>query len=130
MSCTKEDDVELLFFDKTWYIIGATTNGNHINNNDIKALYSDPNTYFIHFNSHYSFSGKLSVDSPISGNWQVDGKKQKIKISILNDNSIASTTLNTTIYNILQKATSYSGDMNNITIKQNNYNYINFSSKK
>jgi len=128
-SCGQEDDIESIFFDKIWYISSLTINGVPIKGDEIKELYLNKESYYIFFYSNYSFSGVLSKNTAISGTCQINGKKHIIHI-MFDDNLIASTTFNNSIYNILKNSSYYSGDTNNITIYQNKSNFINFTNKK
>lgn len=130
LSCDKEDDIDDIFIGKTWYVTGATINGTSITGDDIKSLYVSPSSYMIYFSSDNTFNGILAAGSHISGSWNADGKKQKMSMSFAKSENVNVTTLSSNIYNVLKDATSYSGDVNNIQIKEDHKNFVRFTSNR
>ena len=129
-SCDNEDDIDDIFVGKTWYVTGATINGTSISGDDIKSLYVSPSSYMIYFSSDNTFSGILAASSNISGKWTADGKKQKMTMTFSKAENVNSSTLSSNIYNILKDATSYSGDVNNIQIKEDKKNFVRFTNNR
>ena len=130
VSCNNEDDIESIFSGKTWYITGATINGRSIGGDDIKELYLVNQSYMLYFSSDNSFSGVICPDSYVSGRWSADGHNNKINLDFNKYDNVNNTVLSTNIFNILKSSQSYSGDINNLIIKNNSENYVRFSSNK
>lgn len=129
-SCDKEDDIDDIFVGKTWYVTGATINGNSLTGDEIKQLYVSPSSYMIHFSSDNTFSGTLVAGSHISGSWDADGKRQKISMHFTQSENVNQSTVSSNIYNILKDAATYSGDVNNIQIKEDKKNFVRFTSSR
>ncbi len=129
-SCNKEDDTDSIFNGYTWYISGVTINNKSINGEDIKTIYKSPTTYYIHFNSDQTFTGKLSGSSSLSGSWEVQSKKREFSLTIINKENVNSITLDQNIFTILQNIRFYAGDTNNMCLKADNRNLINFTRNK
>lgn len=126
-SCENEDDISLIFEGKTWKITGGMINGNELNGEELRSLYTASNTFFLVFNT-YGFSGVLAEGSEISGTWKANGKNRQLTINITEAKGAESTTLSYNIYKVLSQATSYSGDQNILCLRQDKYNYIRITS--
>jgi len=129
-SCSESDDINSIFFDRTWYVTGATINGKSLNGEDVKSFYTNKDSYYIHLLSNYTFTGKMDYESYISGVWNVDGTKHLINFKINNVNNVETNKISQVIFNIFLKTSSYSGDTNNIILKQDRNNCIYMSRNK
>lgn len=129
-SCTEEDDIESIFSDRTWYVSGLNINGSNANGDDIKSIYTVSESYFIHFSSNNTFSGILVNGSSLSGKWDANGKDKSISLHFTEAVNVESTTLSANIYRILTNVSSYSGDENNIELRQNRTNFVRMSNRK
>lgn len=125
-NCENSDDIEEIFIGKNWKIHGATFNGVAINGKVVNELYSSTDSYWINF-SVTTFEGKLQLGNYIRGIWSADGKSKAIQIKIKTNLDINSSTLGQQIYQVLDKATSYSGDSNVLTIYQDRNNFVRLS---
>lgn len=128
-SCAKEDDVQAIFEGKTWYVTGAVINGQSIDGAEITALFASQETYLLRFSST-TFTGILASGSSLAGTWSADGKHQTLSLKIQQADQVNATTLSRNLYNILNSATSYSGDTHILYIKADNKNYIQFDVSK
>ncbi len=129
-SCTAEDDIESIFYDKTWYITGASINGVKLNGSDIKTLYNEIETYYVFFGSNNTFTCILDRYCHITGIWTADGKNQMFDITIKELTNTNNNVLSTNLYNIIKNVKIYKGDTNNLTLSQDGQNYINLSINK
>ena len=125
-NCENSDDIEEIFIGKNWKIHGATFNGVAINGKVVNELYSSADSYWINFSST-TFEGKLQSGNHIRGIWSADGKSKSIQINIKTNLDINSSTLGQQIYQVLDNATSYSGDSNVLTIYQDRNNFVRLS---
>lgn len=125
-SCSNSDDLDAIFYGKTWYIHGVTINGKKVVSG-IKEIYEHPGTYQINFTSS-TFNGTLASGSTVSGNWKADGKEHTFHMDFIQDTGVNNTELSANIYQILKNATSYSGDVNILKISMDKNNFIELSS--
>ena len=125
-SCSSSDDLDAIFYGKTWYIHGVTINGKKVVS-EIKEIYETPGTYQINFTPS-TFTGILTSGSTISGTWSADGKKQSIMLHFDKQDGVNQTELSSNIFQILKSATSYSGDVNVLKISKDKNNFIELSS--
>ncbi|MCR5312303.1 MAG: DUF4847 family protein [Bacteroidaceae bacterium] len=128
ISCSTEDDLDDLFVGKTWYMTGATINGN-VMNSDIKNLYSSGESAYYIFFSTNTFQAVLSNNKSFSGTWTADGKEKTIQLTISKGASNMGS-YDTNLYSIIKKITSYKGDANAMILMQDENNYIRFSTSR
>lgn len=128
-SCSKEDDIEEIFMDKSFYINGATIQGTAMNE-DVKQLYQHLDSYYITFGSDGTFSGKLDRDCIIGGRWSADGKKKSIHFEINTFSNPSASILSEKLKQIFSDAKTYSGDANVVIVQANEQNFIRLSTKK
>lgn len=128
-NCESEDDVNEIFNGHTWFITGATVDGTSLTGDEIAALYTNTSSYYLTFSAS-TFSGVLVTGSIVNGTWSADGGDHSISMTFATATNATATSLSSAIYNILRQATSYSGDSNNLIIKQDSRNYVRFSSSK
>lgn len=129
-ACDDEDDIGSIFSGKTWYVSGGEINGNPIAGDNLKSIYAVAATYMIYFSSDQSFSGVLAPGSSIAGTWKANGKSNSMTLQFSKSDNVNASALSTNIYNVLKGATSYSGDENNIRIKEDSHNYIRFTNNR
>lgn len=122
-ACQNEDDVEDIFVGRTWYIVGATINGQQYDGDELKELYAQADSYHLTFSIN-SFSGILVAGSSLNGQWSADGKHHTLTIQVKNANNVEASTVSRNIYNVLRNVTTYSGDVNNLIIQQDSQNFI------
>jgi len=122
-ACQNEDDIADIFIGRTWYIVGATINGQQYDGNEIKELYAQADSYHLTFAVN-SFSGILVAGSSLNGQWTADGKHHTLTLQVKNANNVEASTVSRNIYNVLRNVTSYSGDVNNLIIQQDSQNFI------
>lgn len=132
-ACDNDDDIDAIFYGKTWYIVGGYINGQPFTSDDIKQLYptggASANQYVINFATQ-TFSGKLIAGSSFSGTWSADANSRKFTMNFTQTSNIFSNTLDKNIYEILSNATSYSGDENVMQINSSKGSYISFNSNR
>ncbi len=128
-SCSLEDDLDEIFYGKTWYMNGATINGMKLNS-DVKNFYTDTgtNAYYVSFSSG-TFQGALSAGVTFSGTWTADGKKHTIALTV-NQKPNADTAFDKQIYNILSAVTSYESGAEFLLLKEDGDNQIFFGSSR
>lgn len=124
-SCSLEDDIDEIFYGKTWYMNGATINGMKLNA-DIKNFYTEAgtNAYYIAF-SPGTFQGVLSSGVTFSGTWTADGKKHRITLKVTNNTEIDKT-FDKQIFNIISSITSYESGAEYLLLKEDNDNKVFF----
>lgn len=126
-SCDNDDDLNEIFQGKTWKITGATIKGQSINGDEVKSLYTQTGTYTLTF-SGQTFAGTLAAGSALSGTWKANGGKHTIQFTITDAHDTESTRLSADIYDIITRATTYSGDANILSIRVDEHNFIRLSS--
>lgn len=126
-ACSNEDDVNTIFLGKTWQITSATTEGETLNGEEIKELYSQDGTYYIVFTAS-TFTGALVSGSSIAGKWWADGDSHDLRLNFTTAQQVNASYVSRTIYDILANSTAYTGDENTLTIKKDSKNYILMSS--
>ncbi len=110
LACSDDgDDIEEIFGNKTWYIVGGVMNGNNIEGEDLRQFYSNP--YYLKFTNN-SVSGALEQGSEFAGYWTANGENKTISFDIRNYREGNVTPLSKKIRNIIEKTTHYSGDAN------------------
>ena len=124
LSCDNEDDIGTIFTGKTWYMTGGEINGTPITGEELKNIYAVPESYLIYFSPDKSFTGILVFGSSFSGTWTANGKNNSMTLNFNKFENVNGSALSTNIFNILKVTTSYSGDENNIKIKEDSHNYI------
>lgn len=129
-ACEREDDIDIIFIGKTWYMNGGTFNGKGMNA-DVKNFYADGQNaaYCITFNSANTFHGMLKAGIPFSGKWSVDGKKHKISMTF-DAKPQTSDIFDLQIYNVLRNAESYESGGNYLFIKQDKDNVVLFGTTR
>jgi len=129
-ACDDEDDIGSIFSGKTWYVSGGEINGNPIVGDNLKSIYAVASTYMIYFSADQSFTGVLAQGSSIAGTWKANGKNNSMTLQFSKSDNVNASALSNNIYNVLKDAKSYSGDENNIMIKEDSHNYIRFTNKR
>lgn len=124
-SCDNEDDISDIFVGRTWYVTGATVNGQSIDGDELKEIYAQADSYHLTFTAT-AFSGCLVVGSTLSGSWTADGKSHAISLQIKDAKSVESSTVSRNIYYILRDAASYKGDVNELRIYKDSQNFVRF----
>lgn len=124
-SCDNEDDIADIFVGRTWYVTGATVNGQSIDGDELKEIYSQADSYHLTFTTT-AFSGCLVAGSTLSGTWTADGKNHTISLQIKDAANVESSTVSRNIYYILRGATSYKGDVNELRIYKDSQNFVRF----
>lgn len=127
--CALEDDVSDIFVGRTWYIIGATINGQRIDGDELKELYVNADSYFLTF-ALQTFSGRLVSGSSLSGTWAVDGKDHTISLQVTHTSNTDASVVSRNICNVLRNATTYSGDTHQIIIYADKQNFVRFYESK
>lgn len=127
--CSNEDDVSDIFVGRTWYITGATINGQSIDGDELKELYTNTDSYFLTF-ALQTFSGRLVAGSTISGTWTVDGKDHTISLQVSQAYNTDASVVSRNIYNVLRNAATYSGDTHQIIIYADKQNFVRFYESK
>lgn len=127
-SCEREDDIDEIFTDKTWYMNGKMFNGIK-SNDDVRHFYDyDKNGYFIVFNDA-NFTCTLSQGLTLSGRWKADGKKQSL--TLIFDNTPSNLLpFDREILEILKNCKSYSSGADYMRIKKDKNNYVLFGTKR
>ena len=127
-SCKKEDDLDKIFYGRTWYMASGKIQGQPIVGDNLKKFYSSENAYYVSFGTE-TVTGSLEAGRTFSGTWTVDGKARTLHFEIhttLSTNDV----MDRSLYGILQKTVRYSGDENILTLYADDYNYIGFSAKR
>ena len=127
IACDSEDDVNAIFVGRTWHITSVTVDGETLNGDDIKELYTYSSSYYITF-AGSTFTGALVAGSSIAGRWTADGSNHTFSLSFTTANQVNASTVSAYVYDILRNASAYAGDQNTLRIKQDNANYILLSS--
>lgn len=122
-ACQNEDDVADIFVGRTWYIVGATINGQQYDGDELKELYAQADSYHLTFAVN-TFNGILVAGSSLNGQWTADGKRHTLTLQVQNANNVEASTVSRNIYHVLRNVTSYSGDVNNLIIQQDSKNFI------
>lgn len=112
-----------IFVGHTFHITSVTADGSTLNGDNIKELYSSDNSYYITF-AGSTFTGALVAGSSIAGRWTADGDSHAFSLSFTTATQASASTLSATILSILQNATAYSGDQNNLRIRQDANNHL------
>lgn len=128
-SCSKGDDVEEIFRDKTMYITSGLVFNNRLQGTDLKELCASPNTYCIYFGDGV-YSLTLAEGFTMSGQWTADGDNHTIHFSDVKIPVNTGLSLSYRIANVFEKAVRYSGDANLVTIIQDEQNRIVLSAKR
>lgn len=128
-SCSKGDDVDEIFRDKTMYITGGLVFNNRLQGADLKELCASPSAYCIYFGDGV-YSLTLAEGITMSGQWRVDGDKHIIHFSDVRIPGNTGLSLSYRIANVFDKAVSYSGDANLVTIIQDEQNRVVLSAKR
>lgn len=125
-SCNNEDDIDEIFVGRNWYIVGYKVSNTEADKEDIKTLLdSGTGAYFFNFSAN-RFTAILSNGTSFSGSWKADGKKNTLNMTVDRVPSLP-TTLDKTLYSIIEKASAYEGDANLMVIKDNHNNIIRLS---
>jgi len=121
--CSREDDINQIFENKTWYMNGGMINGMRLNS-EIKNFYTDAgdNAYKISFSGN-AFQCVLSEGTTINGTWSADGGDHTISFVLSNKDDVTKA-FDKQIYNILTKAKSYTSGSDFLYIKQDGSNII------
>ena len=128
-SCKNEDDLDKIFQGRTWYMTGGVIQGKPISGELLKTFYKGDNLYCVSFGEN-TLTGTLSAGTTFSGEWQADGKKQTMSLTIPHGISSASTFDEDLYNNVLKRVTRYKGDENIMSLYADDYNYINFDSRR
>jgi len=123
VSCDNEDDISDIFVGRTWYVTGATVNGQSIDGDELKEIYAQADSYRLTFTAT-AFSGCLVAGSALSGTWTADGKHHTLSIQIKDAANVESSTVSRNIYYILRGASSYKGDVNELRIYKDTQNFV------
>ena len=128
-SCKREDDINVIFDGKTWYINGVTVNNKDANQEDMTKLYQSGKDYYrIAFSSN-TFIATMSEGIVFTGKWSANGKTQEVSMSI-DDKPSAATTLDNTIISLIEKTKSYEGDSHVLLLKKDKNNFIRMCEKR
>lgn len=122
-SCERTDDIDEIFYGKTWYMNGGTLNGKGMNT-DVKSFYETLDSYYIIFTPN-TFKGKMANDAPFSGKWTVDGKKHEITLYFDSKPTVHSD-LDQQIYDVLKSAKEYESGATFLFIRQDRSNIVMF----
>lgn len=122
-SCRREDDIDEIFYGKTWYMTGIVING-ITSPQDTRNFYQTDNTYHITFSAG-TFKGTLSSGVNISGTWTADGKHQTIHLAPDAQSNLSQFDLQ--LYHILEEVTSYSSGAEFLHLADGNGNKVLFS---
>lgn len=128
-ACEREDDIDVIFIGKTWYMNGGKFNGKGMDV-DVKNFYTEEqnNAYFITFYSD-RFQGRFSSGVPFSGKWTVDGKKHNISLTFDSRPSV-STNFDLQLYDVMKATKSYESGGNFLLLKQDNDNMVMFGTSR
>lgn len=123
-SCSREDDIDEIFTDKTWRMTGATLNGKIWGGEKVRGFYSDPNpsAYTISFASG-TFTGMLSSGATFGGTWSANGKEQTIKMNFSKLPALEKE-FDREVFSIVKGIKYYRGDSRNIEFHADKDNYI------
>jgi len=128
-SCENEDDIEAIFYGKSWKITGATINGTVLNGEKLSQLYVSDDAYTIYFNDG-TFSAAFAPGSNAKGTWKANGKKQTFSVNVTSQSGIEASELSAQIFTIFRSATQYKGDVNILRILSDQHNYIRLTAIK
>lgn len=120
-ACSREDDINEIFYGKTWYMTNIVINGTF--SQEMRNFYSVANTYHITFSAG-TFNGVLSEGVNISGTWSADGKHQTIHLTPDAVNNLSH--FDSQIYHILEDVTAYSSGAEFLHLADANGNKILF----
>lgn len=127
--CTLEDNVDEMFFSKTWYIVGGGINGEAMNS-VVSEFYHDKNgkpygssAYCIHFDTGNTITGILAPGTTFSGTWNVDPVKRQLHMN-MKSSSTAQAAIDRSLFIILKDITFYEGDNQYLIIYKDKENYI------
>ncbi len=128
-SCENEDDIEAIFYGKSWKITGATINGTELNGDKLRQLYVSDDAYTIYF-ADGTFSATFASGSNTKGTWKANGKKQTFGVNVTSQTGIDATELSSQLFTIFRSATKYKGDVNILRISSDPQNYIRLTAIK
>lgn len=133
-SCVREDDIDEIFTDRSWYMIGGELNDVALNS-EVKSFYRDENdrpygrtAYYVHF-SKDNFSIMLSPGEEYVGTWKADGRNRTLMMHIKNVHS-PSKTFDRNIYSVLKNIKYYEGDTNYIILYADKNNFIRLNNER
>jgi hypothetical protein len=124
-ACSDEDDVDAIFMGRTWKLTTIMQNNKSIyeptSDEQKEISESARESYIITFTDKV-FSGKTLNDA-FNGTWSVDGKKHEIHFTFKNTPNPPGA-VSKKMIEILQNATKYEGDTNQMTIRQASGPYL------
>lgn len=124
-ACSDEDDINAIFVGRTWKLTTIMQNGKSIydlvSNEQKEISESARESYVITF-SDKAFSGKTLNDA-FNGTWTVNGKNREIHFTF-RDVPSPSGAVSKKMIEIIQNATKYEGDTNQLTIRQASGPYL------
>lgn len=127
-SCNREDNIDLIFHDKTYYMTGGELNDVALNQ-EVTHFYRDENgnpygksAYYIHFTSE-TFTIVLTPGEEYTGRWTADGKTRLMSMNIKNEHS-PSKVFDRNIYAVLKQIRYYEGDSKQIILYSDRNNFI------
>lgn len=107
--CNEEDDIEGIFYEKTWYVTALFQSDGKtsaLDEAEQKKLRENQANYYLSF-ANGTFKAQLGNNS-YSGKWVVDGKKNSIGF-ILDSNVQGNDVISKAIIKILREAERYDG---------------------
>lgn len=119
-ACSKEDDVNDIFFNKTWQITGAKYQGKVWNNN-VSFLYDGYHNLTLY--SDGTCSGTFTNGSKMHAKYALDGKKHTIRFININRSEITNVN-DKTLIDILSNTTHYNGDVNQMKFITDDDSYV------
>ena len=128
--CSESDDLNEIFVGNTFHITGLTYNRQSVSK-DVKEFYeSGDEAYYITFNTN-TFQGSLKKGTHIEGTWSADGKNHRLTLHFGTNTSLpVRSDIQDKAYQVLSRATSYSGDSQVLRIEQDKDSYITMTTKK
>lgn len=116
--CNKEDDINAIFANRTWYVINLMSNSKEsaLSNAQFQTLYKRSDTYFIKFTTTGNFSVTTTSGSSYSGTCHIVGKKQSITFDL--GNASGTEFISNTIIDWMKNTTSYVGDTEQLELHQ------------
>lgn len=124
-ACSDEDDIDAIFMGRTWKLTTIMQNNKSIyeptSDEQKEISESARESYIITFTDKV-FSGKTLNDA-FNSTWSVDGKKHEIHFTFKNTPNPPGA-VSKKMIEILQNATKYEGDANQMTIRQASGPYL------
>ena len=121
-SCALEDDLNEMFYNRTWYIVGGKLNGTELNS-EVKGFYANGSEGYKFVFQTESFAGELTKGDHFSGTWHVNGKNRTISFNIKNE-AEASSNFDHNVYTVIRDIKYYKGDCNYLQLFADKDNYL------